>query len=398
MVEQSDSGKTSHPDAPGGAMAGPAPAMASAAKTSVAKASTTVAKGWRRLALLLILMLVAVVAVIVWYGLQFQQHLSGLQQGVAHGVEEDARLGAEISTIELRLTEQRSARVAIGEALSTSVFDIENELKSQARSIAKLTVLDRDQWLFGELEYMARVANERLLTERNPARALLILTAVDKLLLSHDGAGILSVRQVLAGDMAALRAAKVVDRVGLYARLGALLPNIMSLSALPDDGFSALSGADARVADVDQIGDDEEKLSGSESWLLQLWGNTKAAIARFSQDYFHVRYRQVVVTPLLANEQEQWLRHNMVTNIGNAQQALLREEQVIYQACLTTIENHLLKYFIGAHSTAGVLQEIRALQDFSVVQELPDISQSMLALEQLQTTRAINIITGDSQL
>ena len=236
MIEQSDSEKISH---------GSVPVDATESTTPV-KVSANVGKGWRRFALILLIVLVGLAGAIVWYGLQFQQHLVGLQRGVVLGVEEDARNMEEISAIKLRLIEQQSARAEVGEALSASIVELKKGLESQAQNIAKLTVIDRDQLLFAELAYMARVANERLLTERKPAGALLILAAIDKLLLAHNGVGILTTREILAGDMAALRSVEVIDRVGLYARLGAQLPIVLSLSALPDDGFSGRPGLHQR--------------------------------------------------------------------------------------------------------------------------------------------------------
>jgi hypothetical protein len=43
---------------------------------------------------------------------------------------------------------------------------------------------------------------------------------------------------------------------------------------------------------------------------------------------------------------------------------------------------------------AGLLQEVQTLQERNIVQQLPDISQSMLALDQLQSARSIIPVTG----
>ena len=344
-------------------------------------------RGWRWLALLLVLLLLAIVTCVGWFGFQLYQD-----------VENVSELGGQQTTRINSITQQIEAgeitRLKNQAELATQISDFESALDTQARSITELTTLDRDQWLIAELEYLVRLANQRLLTERRPQGALVLLELADKLLYSLDAVGVLNVRSVLARDTASLRLVELVDREGIYSRLGALTPVVLALTALPSAGlveFGANPGGQIDNEDEASYKEDAYKVSVDEgnasivtSWYLRLWSNTKAAISRLVQNHFHVRYRELPVEPLVSNEQEIWLRHDMAINISNAQQALLREEQQIYNASLMVVENHLQNYFEGARDAQRLIVEVGILRDLNIKQVLPDISASIHALRQLQ--------------
>lgn len=344
---------------------------------------------WRWFALLLIIVLLALVGAVGWYGFQLYQRVDS----VSTLVEQQA---AQVAATGKQLSAEKTARGTTEAELAARIADTELALTAQAQAIAELSSFDRDQWVYAELEYLVRLANQRLLTERRPQGALALLEAADTLLASMDDAGALSVRRVFARDISALRLVETVDREGIYSRLGALTPSILGLAAVPSENLSELladSTVDSGVGvDVDAQGlenDRDETVETANSrpavtWYHQLWLNAKAALSRFSRDHFHVRYRDVAIEPLLSTDQEQWLRFDMAINVANAQQALLRDEQEIYRASLTTIGNHLQRYFPGSRQARTLMAEVEALGEVNVKQDLPDISASIKALRQLQ--------------
>jgi len=235
-----------------------------------------------------------------------------------------------------------------------------------------------------------------------------LLEAADKLLASLDDAGALPVRGVLARDITVLRLVETVDREGIYSRLGALTPAVLGLVALPSESLSELTtestgGADSANENLVDAGDKTAEpinpgdLASTQPWYDQLWLNAKSAFSRFGRDHFHVRYRDMPVEPLISADQEQWLRHDMAINISTAQQALLRDEQEIYQASLSTIGHHLQRYFQGSHEVFTVMAEVEALRTVNIKQDLPDISSSIEAFRQLQATSLRDTDAGGVQ-
>ncbi len=359
--------------------------------------------GWRWFALLLIILLLALLGAVAWYGFQLYQRVDSVSQY-------DEQQAAQVATINERLKAEKTARERKEAEFAAQIADTELALSAQARVIAELSSLDRDQWTYAELEYLVRLANQRLLTERRPQGALALLEAADKLLASLDDAGALSVRGVLARDITALRLVETVDREGIYSRLGALTPAVLGLAALPSEDLSELAtastvnaGADSANKNLANGGDKTagsittEDIAPTGTWYDQLWLNAKSAFSRFGRDHFHVRYRDMPVEPLISTDQEQWLRHDMAVNISTAQQALLRDEQQIYQASLSTIGNHLQRYFKGSHEVLTVMAEVEALREVNVKQDLPDINSSIEALRQLQATSSRDLDIGGAQ-
>lgn len=345
------------------------------------------AGAWRWFALLLIIVLLALVGAVGWYGSQLYQRVDS----VSGLVEQQA---AQVAAASKQLTAEKTARGTTEAELAARITDTELAQTAQAQAIAELSSFDRDQWVYAELEYLVRLANQRLLAERRAQGALALLEAADTLLASIDDAGALSVRRVFAEDISTLRLVETVDREGIYSRLGALTPSILGLAAVPSENLSELladstvdSGVDGDAQGLENDRDETVETANSSpaaTWYHQLWLNAKAALARFSRDHFHVRYRDIAIEPLISTDQEQWLRFDMAINVANAQQALLRDEQEIYRTSLTTIGNHLQRYFPGSQQARTLMTEVEALGEVNVKQDLPDISASIKALRQLQ--------------
>lgn len=343
--------------------------------------------------------LLVLVSAVGWYGFQ-------LYQSVDTASQYDEQQAAQVASINERLTAEKAARRAKEAEFAAQIEDANRALSAQAKIIAELSSLDRDQWVYAELEYLIRLAHQRLLTERRPQGALALLEAADKLLASLDDAAALSIRGVLARDITALRLVETVDREGIYSRLGALTPAVLRLTALPSEGLSELAAESggAGVKDANENLENARDETGEPStmggiaptatWYDQLWSNAKSALSRFGRDHFHIRYREMPIEPLISVDQEQWLRHHMVINISTAQQALLRDEQQIYEASLSTIAHHLQRYFQGSHEASTLMAEVEALRTINIKQDLPDISTSIEAFRQLQSTSLGNTDAG----
>lgn len=345
-----------------------------------------VGKGWRWLTLILILVLLVLSGAASWFGFQ-------LQQAASHASAASRQQAALIASIDQQLGEEKDARARIEKQFAEQQAVLEGTMSAQAETIAELTTLDRDQWVVAELEYLVRLANQRLLTERRPEGAKAILETADTLLGSVDDPKTLVVREVLAKDIAALRLVEVVDREGIYTRLGALAPGLLSLTALPPAGLTqqieAENTSDSGGTPLNAGAGLKQGSPPPMVWYERLWLNAKSALSRFARDHFHVRYRDVPLEPLVSTEQEQWLRHDMAISVANAQQALLREEQQIYDASLASVKQRLQDYFAGTDNAQRLAEEVQVLQSLSIEQQLPDISASINAIKQLQSGASV---------
>lgn len=349
-------------------------------KTS-GQADKTPGRGWRWLTLLLLVLILVGLALGAWYGFTFYQQYERASQ-------QNAEVVARVEALDELVALERTERGNRDSELNSDIVEVRRALEAQAEAIADLSALDREEWLVAELEYLVRLANQRLLTEDRPQGALTLLVAADELLKSMDSADTLAVREVLAKDISALKLVQPVDREGIYSRLGALIPAMLALPAVPSVGLGELT--DDPETGSKPPGDGTEAQTSEAvdvPWYERLWSNAKQTMSDFVRNHFHVRYRDIPIEPLISAEQEQWLRHDLAINLSNAQQALLRSEQGIYDASLAAVAGHLTRYFQGAEQAPVLLEEITLLQGESIVQTLPDISASREALRQLSAQK-----------
>jgi len=117
-----------------------------------------------------------------------------------------------------------------------------------------------------------------------------------------------------------------VDREGLYLRLDALSEQLVQLPLIAPE----LLEGDRVIVETDSVIDD--------SWRGQLLKSFYLAVDGVSE-LIRVRHRNAPLEPLLSPEEDQFLRHNLGMMLEQAQLALLREEQAVYQASLAKAKN-----------------------------------------------------------
>jgi uroporphyrin-3 C-methyltransferase len=108
-----------------------------------------------------------------------------------------------------------------------------------------------------------------------------------------------------------------------------------------------------------------------------------------------VRQRQQPIEPMLYQEEERIVRRNMQMIFEQAQIALLREEQKIYQATLQKAQNYLLRFFQSNPASEAVSQRLAVLLDTGIIQQLPDIYRSLDAIQSLLIMREQRLLESE---
>lgn len=327
--------------------------------------------------LLLLLILAAAGAAGWWFYQQYQQ-----QQQQAPAVEQSlADQQQNLERLEQRLNDERSERQRQQQAqagLSQSINDVQLKINGHARRLRELSTTSRNDWLLAEAEYLIRLANQRLITERNTKNSTSLLITADGILRDLDEVDLLPVREALAKSITALRSAQMVDREGLYLQLKALSEQLVNLplieleleeDAISDEGGSLAGGATA----------DEDSGLLLESWRDQLLKGFSAALDSAS-DLIRVRRRDTPLEPLPSVEEDHQVRYNLAIMLEQAQMALLREEQAIYEVSLQKAQQWLNSYFELNDSAAPLVDQLSELEQENVVQQLPDISEGLEVL------------------
>lgn len=344
----------------------------SAEKAEATNPKASVGGGvFKTIVVLLLLLILAAAGAAGWWFYQQQQQAPAVEQGLADQQQSLKRL-------EQRLNDERSERQSQQQAqagLSQSINDVQLKINSHARRLRELSTTSRNDWLLAEAEYLIRLANQRLITERNTKNATILLVTADGILRDLDEVDLLPVREALAKSITALRSAQMVDREGLYLQLNALSEQLVNLplieSELEEGATSDEGGASAAVNEGGEL--------LSQNWRDQLLQGFNAALDSAS-DLIRVRRRDTPLEPLPSVEEDHQVRYNLAIMLEQAQMALLREEQAIYEASLQKARQWLNSYFELNESAAPLVDQLAELEQENVVQQLPDISEGLEVL------------------
>src|SRR5690554_6547046 len=108
----------------------------------------------------------------------------------------------------------------------------QRQIDHNARELLEAGNRTRTDWLLAEAEYLLRIANQRLLIEKDIKGALSALESADEVLSESDDIGVFPVRQQLAREVLSLRGIQGVDRTGMYLKLDAAIASLHDLTDL----------------------------------------------------------------------------------------------------------------------------------------------------------------------
>ncbi len=331
-------------------------------KPKVAK--QTAAKPARRAGWwLLLIILLGALAAGGWFALQVHQQMQTdmavLSDRIAATQEQERRQQQAFTQLQQQLQTQQQSYQAL-----------QQQLQHNSDRLAQLPGAERQDWLLAEAEYLLRLANQRLQLERDWNGALSLLQAADAVLVETRNPGLTRIRETLAQDMLALRQALALDATGAVLRLQALQQQLPQLPWLPDRLLPD-SGLDLLASEAQQPLPD--------SWYGQLWHKISTALTGLVR----IRERTGDVAAPLSPDQQYYLQQNMNLMLEQAQAALLREQADLYEHSLQRVQNWLQQYLlIEDDRTRAVQQSLQELQAWPVAPERPDISRSLLQLQQ----------------
>ena len=259
----------------------------------------------------------------------------------------ESRLGALASQQQDALAAQQESQEAALAASEAALLTALNDVSRQGPPSAR-------EWQLAEAQYLLRIANHRLLMERDVPSALRLLRAADQILMELDDFSLHTVRARLADEILALSNVEGVDVQGLFLRLEALKGELDQLPLrLPE-----------YLVD-DQTEPDPEK----GFWVL---------LGDQFSNYLQLRRFDGSVKPLLAPEEAVYLELNLRLMLERAQLAALRREQMIYQESLTTAQEWIEAYLdLEELPVQRMIEELSDLGTLALDRPLPDISGSL---------------------
>ena len=214
-----------------------------------------------------------------------------------------------------------------------------------------------------EVDYLLRLANERLKLFSDPVAADQALEVADMHLAALDNPMYLGVRQDIAAARQELAAIKLPDYLEISRRLNTIQQQIGSLPF--PDGDTPVAGAGPAQEEGWW-----QKLKGVFSNLVTVRRSTEEESQRISlQDKDYIR-------------QSVWLQLEV------AQLALMRQDQEVFRSALKRVEESLSAWFdTGDERYGEVMQGVKELASIEVHVDVPDITAPWSSLRLIKTVR-----------
>ena len=261
---------------------------------------------------------------------------------------------------------------ALQKAQESQKAELEGIIKQQA---AQLKQANRQQ------ETLAKQLDEvqqKVATISGSDAKTWLLAQADASLADMNDPSLITVRRAITDDIASLSAVSQVDYDGIILKLNQLSNQVDNLRLADND------------SDGSPMDSDGEELSSSISeWRINLqksWQN-------FMDNFITIRRRDDTAVPLLAPNQDIYLRENIRSRLLVAAQAVPRHQEETYRQALENVSTWVRAYYdTDDATTKAFLDEVDQLSQQNISMDLPETLQSQAMLEKLMQTRVRNLL------
>ena len=367
---------------------------------------------WSVTLMLVFLLLAVVIGVGAWFS---QKRFDSAGREVASQVQ-----GFTAQLIETK----REAKLALSLVESQAKLIVELQ-RSLAESKSQFEVLEEawatfnkgmeDSMLANDIDRLVTLASQQLRLASNVNNAVMALETALSTLVRADRPRFAAVQRAISADLDRLRSVPLVDVSALSVRLETLATLLVRAPLLVPDAavpkVAAISVAAPQVSAVQSEAAQagvaptaappvEAAQSGAsatvapeattdQAWWGLAWRKavvwSKAVAVFAAKELASVVSIQRVTDAsalLMSPEQGSQLRANLRTRVLTAQMALLMHQPSVWRAELSSIEASVVaRYDPKAVDTVAALRLVRELATVPVTAALPDMSDSIAALE-----------------
>jgi uroporphyrin-3 C-methyltransferase len=249
-------------------------------------------------------------------------------------------------------------------------------LQSAVQASHEIVNRGQREWVVAEVEYLIRVANQRLRLMRDYQGAVAALEAADQRLHELADPSLLPVREALADDMRALRDFERPDVIGIALSLDRMIsrlePMPLNVSAL--DTEPKAEQASQPSEEVSEEPAEERSLS---NLMAQAWETLNQRVT--------VRHYGESVESLPDRERELLLNQMLRLRLEAARISVMRQDDHDFHQQLAAALEMIDQYYRPEAAT-GLRAEIDSLNAVNLRPELPDITLSLKRLEMIENS------------
>ncbi|WP_318386007.1 uroporphyrinogen-III C-methyltransferase [Enterobacter sp.] len=252
------------------------------------------------------------------------------------------------------------------------------QLDEMQQKVAMISGTDAKTWLLAQADFLVKLAGRKLWSDQDVTTAAALLKSADASLADMNDPSLITARQAITTDIAALSGVAQVDYDGIILKVNQLSNQIDNLRL--DDNNDDDSPMDS---------DSSELSSSISEWRVNLqksWQN-------FMDSFITVRRRDETAVPLLAPNQDIYLRENIRSRLLVAAQAVPRHQEETYKQALDNVSSWVRAYYdTDDANTKAFLEDLDKLSQQSIIMNVPETLQSQPLLEKLMQTRVRNLL------
>lgn len=230
----------------------------------------------------------------------------------------------------------------------------------------RLSGAQAGQWQLSEALFIVRMAGRKLWLEKDPMTAIMLLQQADQQLANIPDSRLISIRQKLASDIAALEAVnyitptqKVLQLQGLYAQVESLIimqPSELLMEQIPTQ---------VPVGEITAM------------QKLKRW---------FQDNVFDVTRVDQPISPFISQKQQWLAREQLKYQLLVAQNALFQEQASIYDTSMKQSQSLLTQFFDMENSLSkSFIETLSQLEKHEFGSPYP---------ENLSAERALNVLVN----
>jgi len=252
------------------------------------------------------------------------------------------------------------------------------QLEDVQQKVATISGTDAKTWLLAQADFLVKLAGRKLWSDQDVTTAAALLKSADASLADMNDPSLITARRAITDDIASLSGVAQVDYDGIILKVNQLSNQIDNLRL-----------ADNNDDDSPMDSDSSELSSSISEWRVNLqksWQN-------FMDSFITVRRRDETAVPLLAPNQDIYLRENIRSRLLVAAQAVPRHQEETYKQALDNVSSWVRAYYdTDDASTKAFLDDIDKLSQQSITMNVPESLQSQPILEKLMQTRVRNLL------
>ncbi|HAT2783652.1 uroporphyrinogen-III C-methyltransferase [Citrobacter koseri] len=308
----------------------------------------------------------------------------GKQQAVKQTATSDALVN-QLTALQKAQESQKAELESIIKQQATQLDDanrqqaaLAKQLDEVQQKVATISGSDAKTWLLAQSDFLVKLAGRKLWSDQDVTTAAALLKSADASLADMNDPSLIAARRAITDDIASLSAVAQVDYDGIILKVNQLSNQIDNLRLADND------------TDDSPMDSDSSELSSSISeWRVNLqksWQN-------FMDSFITIRRRDDTAVPLLAPNQDVYLRENIRSRLLVAAQAVPRHQEETYRQALDNVSTWVRAYYdTDDATTKAFLDDVDKLSQQSITMDVPETLQSQPILEKLMQTRVRNLL------